>query len=560
MRWTRWTMAHWTTALLTWALLASIGAATAQSLPRELRERIVQAVVEVNRFSASESRVVGAGSGTIVSADGYILTNFHVVGDVETGFADEWHAIATTDPAHPDRPPEHRYWARYIAGEPLYDLAIVQIVEDAEENPLPPGTTFPYLAVGDSNGVYPGDPVFVFGYPGISGSTITFTQGSISGFLGEDLAAGGKQWIKTDAKLARGNSGGTAVDEQGLLIGIPTLRFQTEDGGYIEAQDYLRPVALAWPLLEQYVANVADGRSEASAGLGSRVASAAPAPAAVRASPGALAPPPAGGIGEAATPTPVTPSPATPAAAVTEDGRLTFFESGVLTSTSPTLDGGEHVALFERPFASGRQVYVSATSDEFDVYLVVLDPLGDVIVEVDDSPGMGLDVAERFVAETSGTFVIGVTSYGPGETGAFELTVREDGAASDAVAPGATFSAAAIGSASGFVGSLPLGQLTRTTLAGSEGQTPWHTFRIDVPAGTARLTVDMTADLDLDLFLRHGEEVTNWGDDGDWDYRDVSLDTRASLVVESPAAGAWFVDVVWYGGESGEAHYSVRAR
>ncbi len=556
MPWTHSTMARWTTVFLTWTLLASAGIGAAQSLPRELRERIVQAVVEVNRFSATEGRIVGAGSGTIVSADGFVLTNFHVVGDVETGFADEWHAIATTDPAHPDRPPEHRYWARYVGGEPLYDLAIVQIVEDAEENALAPGTTFPFLAVGDSNGVYPGDPVFVFGYPGISGSTITFTQGSISGFLGEDLTAGGKQWIKTDAKLARGNSGGTAVDEQGLLVGIPTLRYQTEDGGYIEAQDYLRPVALAWPLLEQYVANVADGRQPGSAGLGSQVANAAPAAPATR-SPGALAPAPAGGGGEVATP----PGGGSSAAeAVTGDGRLTFFEAGVLTTDSPTLDGGEHVAVYDHPLTAGAQVYVAATSTEFDVYLVVLDPSGTVVVEVDDSPGMGLDAAERFVAPTSGTYTIAVTSYGPDETGTFELAVREDGAPSDAVAPGATFSAAAIGSASGFVGSLPIGQLTRTTLAGSAAGTPWHTFRIDVPAGTDRLVVDMTADLDLDLFLRYGEEVTNWGEDGDWDYRDISLETRATLAVDAPAAGPWFVDVVWYGGETGEAHYSVRAQ
>ncbi len=549
----------WTPCLLLAALLAGASMGAAQSLPRELRERIVQAVVEVNRFSASEGRIVGAGSGTIVSADGFVLTNFHVVGDVETGFADEWHAIATTDPAHPDRPPEHRYWARYVGGEPLYDLAIVQIVEDAEENALPPGTTFPFLAVGDSNGVYPGDPVFVFGYPGISGSTITFTQGSISGFLGEDLTAGGKQWIKTDAKLAQGNSGGAAVDEQGLLVGIPTLRYQTEDGGTIEAQDYLRPVALAWPLLERYVVNVSDARAGLNA-LGSDFATIARAV-------GPTASPPArtAGLGDGAPstplPTPAVPTPALPSAAsVTAEGRLTFHEAGALTAASPTLEGGEYVAVFERPFTNGTQVSLTAISEAFDVYLVVVDPTGEVVVEVDDSPGMGFDVAEHFVAQTTGTYLIALTSYAPGETGPFEITVREDGAPSDAVAPGATFSAAALGSASGFVGSLPLGQLTRTTLAGSTGQTPWHTFRVDVPPGTDRMTIDMTADLDLDLFLRYGEEVTNWGEDGDWDYRDISVETRATLAVDAPAAGPWFVDVVWYGGESGEAHYSVRAQ
>ena len=527
------------------AALAWLGASLAQSLPRELRERIVQAVVEVNRYSASEGRTVAAGSGTIISPDGFILTNFHVIGDVDTGFADEWHAIAVTDPAAPDRPPEHRYWARYVGGEPLYDLAILQILENADESAIAPGTVFPFLQVGDSNTVYPGDPVFVFGYPGISGSTITFTQGSISGFLGEDLTTGGKQWIKTDAKLARGNSGGTAVDERGVLIGIPTLRYQTEDGGYIEAQDYLRPVALAWPLLEGYVRNVADARGPVSGGLGSQVASAPPA--ATPAAPAAVAP---------------SPAPSSAAPDETVDGRLTFYEAGALSDAAPTLDNGEYFLTYERPLSAGVPVYVELTSGSFDPYLVVIDPNGELVLEVDDSPGMDLNVAERFVPATTGSYVIAVTSYAPAETGAFELLVREGGSPSDGVAPGATFSAAAIGDGSGFVGSLALGQLTRAQIAGNPEMTPWHTYRVDVAPGTPRLVVDLAADagVDLDLFVRYGEEVTNWGDDGDWDLRDVSLEPRNSLVVDAPAAGPWYIDVVWYGGAEGTARYSLRAR
>ncbi|MDF1522439.1 MAG: serine protease [Trueperaceae bacterium] len=566
---------RWFKTMLALALVAALGTASAQSLPRELRERILQAVVEVNRFSAAEGRVIGAGSGTIVSPDGYILTNFHVVGDTETGFADEWHAIAVTDPAAPDRPPEHRYWARYLGGEPIYDLAILQIVEFADESPIPPGTVFPYLSVGDSNTVYPGDPVFVFGYPGISGSTITFTQGSISGFLGEDLTTGGKQWLKTDAKLARGNSGGTAVNEAGVLIGIPTLRYQTDDGGYIEAQDYLRPVALAWPLLEAYARNVADARAPGSGGLGNQVAGVAPAsanPLAPAAAPNPLTPAPtspdpfatpaapADPFADAPRPADPFAAPAADVTAETADGRLTFFQAGALTTTSKALDGGEYVEVYELTLTVGVPVYVELTSSAFDPYLVVLDPAGEVVVEVDDAPGMDLNAAASFVPAASGAHLIAVTSYAPAETGTFELLVREGGALDDGVAPGATYSAAASGQGSGFVGSLALGQLARSELGANSDVTPWHTYRVDVAPGTARLIVDMAADVDLDLFLRYGEEVTNWGDEGDWDYRDVSLEPRASLLVEAPAPGPWYIDVVWYASETGVARYSVRAR
>lgn len=576
---------RWTKTLILVTLLTGLLTATAQSLPRELRERIVQAVVEVNRYSAAEQRVIGAGSGTIISPDGFILTNFHVVGDVENGTADEWHAIAVTDPAAPDRPPEHRYWARYVAGDPLLDLAIIQIVEFADETPVPAGTAFPFLAVGDSNTIYPGDPVFVFGYPGISGNTITYTQGTISGFLGEDLTAGGKQWIKTDAKLARGNSGGTAVNESGVLIGIPTLRYQTDDGGYIEAQDYLRPVSLAWPLLLSYVANVADGRPAGSSGLGNQVAGATPGGAAVATNP--LAPSPVNPLAPAPSTPPVagTPAPSNPlappasgaapadpfatdpfapstVAEVTDDGTLVFYDAGALSDASPLLDGGERFEAYELTFTAGVPVYVEITSTAFDPYLVVLDPNDVVVVEIDDAPGMGLNAAQGFVPEVSGAFLVAVTSYGPGEQGAYELVVREGGEIDDGVAPGATFSAAAVGEGSGFVGSLALGQLTRNQLAANTDVVPWHTYRIDVPAGATRLVVEMAAEAnaDLDLFLRFGEEVTVWGDEGDWDYRDISVEPRATLAVDNPTPGPWYVDVVWFVGETGAARYSLRAR
>src|SRR5690606_19638186 len=117
---------------------------------------------------------------------------------------------------------------------------------------------FPYVQVGDSNTLIPGDMITIVGYPGISGSTITFTAGLMSGWVGEDFEPGGKQWIKTDGKISHGNSGGGAFDPNGYLIGVPTAgRTVQYDELDVEEQAYVRPISLAWALLGPHVPDVA---------------------------------------------------------------------------------------------------------------------------------------------------------------------------------------------------------------------------------------------------------------------------------------------------------------
>ncbi len=80
----------------------------------------------------------------------------------------------------------------------------------------------PFVPLGDSDKLELGDVVSIFGYPGIGGETVTFTSGSVAGFTSESGVQGNRAWIKTDAVIAGGNSGGTAVDDDGKLVGIPT--------------------------------------------------------------------------------------------------------------------------------------------------------------------------------------------------------------------------------------------------------------------------------------------------------------------------------------------------
>ena len=170
--------------------------------------------------------VVWSGSGTIIRADGLILTNGHVVDDRLSEY--EFLGVAITN--RTDEAPELLYRAEIAAADYSLDLAVIRIVSDLDG--LPVEVTLPALAVGDSDRVEIGDHVRVLGYPGIGGETITFTEGAVSGFTSE-RAVEGRAWIKTDATIAGGNSGGMAVNAAGELIGIPTRASAGETEGDI---------------------------------------------------------------------------------------------------------------------------------------------------------------------------------------------------------------------------------------------------------------------------------------------------------------------------------------
>lgn len=246
-------------ATLALLVLTLLTAALAQGLPRDVRLRILEAVVQIIPYDdAAGSLADWSGSGTIISPSGYVLTNYHVAGDLTRRTHHTWHAIFMTDPDFTDQAPEFWFWARYVAGDPTHDLAILKIEEWYDEEPVAADFVFPYVEVGDSNQLLPGDTITIVGYPGISGSTVTFTAGLMSGWVGEDFESGGKQWIKTDAKISHGNSGGGAFDENGTLIGVPTAgRTVKYDELDMEEQAYVRPISLAWALIGPNVVDVA---------------------------------------------------------------------------------------------------------------------------------------------------------------------------------------------------------------------------------------------------------------------------------------------------------------
>ncbi len=167
-----------------------------------------------------------SGSGTILTPDGIILTNCHVAAPdiyaAANGFTDDPVAdlgISVVDRA--DQPPIASYFAKVMAVDGVLDLAVIKIDRMLDGSPVTASNlNLPYVQIGDSDKVELGDPVFVFGFPTIGGETITYTTGSVSGFDSESI--GDRAWIKTDAMIAGGNSGGLAADSNGTIIGVPS--------------------------------------------------------------------------------------------------------------------------------------------------------------------------------------------------------------------------------------------------------------------------------------------------------------------------------------------------
>ena len=149
----------------------------------------------------------GTGSGVIISPDGYIVTNNHVI-------KDNSELEVTLDN-------KKTYKAELIGTDPNTDIAVLKI--EAEQ--------LPYLTFGDSDNIELGEWVLAIGNPYNLGTSVT--AGIVSA-KGRDIKGNNRidSFIQTDAVVNPGNSGGALIDEQGNLIGINTMIFSM-NGSYI---------------------------------------------------------------------------------------------------------------------------------------------------------------------------------------------------------------------------------------------------------------------------------------------------------------------------------------
>lgn len=260
-------------------------------LEAAVRDRITAAAVLI---VVAVENGYATGSGTVVAASGLILTNQHVIAE-----ADRNDIPIGVFQSNGRSEPSLTYWAEVVTADAALDLAVLQVVADPEGIPVAPDQlNLPYLTLGDSELLNLGDDLYIVGYPGINQSSLTYTEGVVSGFQTEP-GIEGDAWIVTDAVISGGSSGGTATNAAGELVGIPTMGRpldcrpgDTNNDGVIDGRDgcratggsvaYLRPSNLAKPLLST--------AGPGGSGQPSGPAATAPAPTSIPAPP--VQPPP----------------------------------------------------------------------------------------------------------------------------------------------------------------------------------------------------------------------------------------------------------------------------
>lgn len=170
------------------------------------------------------------GSGFIISADGYVVTNNHVISG-----RDGQKVVDTITVTLPDR---REFTAKVIGRDQLSDLALLKIE----------GNNLPYVQFGNSEGARVGDWAIAIGNPFGLGGTVT--AGIISA-LHRGIQGGGAydRYIQTDASINQGNSGGPLFDLNGNVIGVNTAIFSPTGGNV--GLGFAIPAELAQPVIEQ---------------------------------------------------------------------------------------------------------------------------------------------------------------------------------------------------------------------------------------------------------------------------------------------------------------------
>jgi S1-C subfamily serine protease len=175
-----------------------------------------------------------SGSGTIVTPDGLVLTNAHVALDEERG-EPTWTVVGLT--VDPRELPQLAFFARAVYYDAALDLAIMAPFYTLSGEPIAQGDlALPPLEMPpDVQAMGLEDNIRLIGYPGIGGPTVSFYTGRVTGFSRDPAnpELGNSAWTETDASAGPGVSGGTAINDLGQLVGVPTQG----TGGTLNCED-----------------------------------------------------------------------------------------------------------------------------------------------------------------------------------------------------------------------------------------------------------------------------------------------------------------------------------
>jgi Do/DeqQ family serine protease len=180
-------------------------------------------------FGSRDRREMSLGSGVLISADGYVITNSHVIGsqraEITVAFGDKQEVPA-----------------QIIGIDPATDLALVKVAK----------TSQPPVRWGDSSHVKVGEWVLAIGSPYQLNQTVTL--GIVSALGRTNLGFSEyEDFIQTDAAINQGNSGGALVNARGELIGINTGILSTSQGGGYQGIGFAIPSNLARRVIDELI-------------------------------------------------------------------------------------------------------------------------------------------------------------------------------------------------------------------------------------------------------------------------------------------------------------------
>lgn len=196
---------------------------------QEIYKKCIGSVVSI---TASAQSGKSSGTGIVLSADGYLITNHHVIENAQVI------AVQTSD--------DRQFQASIIGSDEASDLAVLKV--DATD--LQPAE------FGDSGKLAVGDRVVAIGDPLGAQLRGTMTSGIVSA-INRDLEVNDRTMtlIQTDAALNNGNSGGPLISCYGQVIGINTMKLRSYYSTTAEGLGFAIPMAVAKPILEELMEN-----------------------------------------------------------------------------------------------------------------------------------------------------------------------------------------------------------------------------------------------------------------------------------------------------------------
>ena len=204
----------------------------------EVYAATVNSVVSIRTSATSGTNFFGqavetasAGSGFVLTSDGYIVTNYHVVKDADT---------VTVTMYNGDE-----YNALYVGGDEDYDIAVIKVE----------ATGLPAVTLGDSSTLNVGDHVLAIGNP-LGELTFSMSGGMVSS-VNRTINVDGTPFnmIQTDASINPGNSGGPLMNSYGEVVGIVSAKYSSYSDESVEGLGFAIPINDVYAMIEDIMTN-----------------------------------------------------------------------------------------------------------------------------------------------------------------------------------------------------------------------------------------------------------------------------------------------------------------